>query len=162
MLQFEGTNMFFLLSLVLGVVAGLRAMTPAAALSWAAFLGWLDLSATPFAFLGHPIAVAIFTLVALGELVTDQLPQTPSRKAPVQFGTRLVMGALAGGVLGLPSDMWIGGAIAGVIGAVIGTLGGYEARKRLVASNGGNDRPIALLEDAVAVILALLVVWLAA
>jgi uncharacterized membrane protein len=155
-------DMIFLFSLVLGIVAGLRAMTPAAALSWAAFLGWIDLSATPFAFLGHPLAVAIFTLAALGELVTDQLPQTPSRKVPVQFGARIFMGALAGGVLGLPSGMWIGGAIAGIVGAIIGTLGGYEARKRLVASNGGNDRPIALLEDAIAVILALVVVWLAA
>lgn len=48
--------------------------------------------------------------------------------------------------------------VAGVIGAVIGTLGGYEARKRLVAAIGGKDLPIALLEDAVAVLLALWVV----
>lgn len=154
--------MIFLFSLVLGIVAGLRTMMPAAALSLAAFLGWIDLSATPFAFVGHPIALAVFALAALGEFVTDQLPQTPSRTQPVQFGARIVMGALAGGVLGLPSGMWIGGAIAGVIGAIIGTLGGYEARKRLVASNGGNDRPIALIEDAIAVIVALLVVWVAA
>lgn len=153
--------MIYLFCLLLGLVAGLRAMTPAAALSWAAFLGWLDLSATPFAFLGHPVTPWILTLLALGEFVTDQLPQTPSRKVPVQFGARLVMGALAGGILALPSGLWLGGAVAGVVGAVIGTLGGYEARRRLVASNGGNDRPIALLEDAVAVILALVVVWLA-
>ncbi len=43
------------------------------------------------------------------------------------------------------------GAIAGVIGAVIGTLAGYEARKRVVQAIGGNDLPIALLEDAIAV-----------
>ncbi len=33
-----------------------------------------------------------------------------------------------------------------------GTLGGYQARKRLVAVSGGRDLPIALLEDAVAVL----------
>ena len=34
-------------------------------------------------------------MLALGELVTDQLPTTPSRTVPVQFGTRIVMGALS-------------------------------------------------------------------
>jgi uncharacterized membrane protein len=56
----------------------------------------------------------------------------------------------------------IGGLIAGAIGAVLGTLGGYEARKRLVAATGGKDLPIALLEDAVAVIGAVLIVSAAA
>jgi hypothetical protein len=40
----------------------------------------------------------------------------------------------------------------GVIGAVLGTLGGYHARRRLVAATGGKDLPIALLEDAVAIV----------
>ena len=56
----------------------------------------------------------------------------------------------------------IGGLIAGAIGAVLGTLGGYDARKRLVAATGGKDLPIALLEDAVAVIGAVLIVSAAA
>ena len=47
--------------------------------------------------------------------------------------------------------MLVGGLVAGVVGAVIGTLGGDEARKRLVAATGGKDLPIALLEDVVAV-----------
>jgi uncharacterized membrane protein len=41
---------------------------------------------------------------------------------------------------------------AGIIGAVLGTLGGYQARKRLVAANGGHDLPVALSEDAIAVL----------
>jgi uncharacterized membrane protein len=45
-----------------------------------------------------------------------------------------------------------GGFGAGIVGAVLGTLGGYEARKRLVAATGGRDLPIALVEDAVAVL----------
>lgn len=39
-----------------------------------------------------------------------------------------------------------------MIGAVLGTLGGAEARRRLVAATGGRDLPIALSEDAVAVL----------
>jgi uncharacterized membrane protein len=41
--------------------------------------------------------------------------------------------------------------VAGVIGAIAGTLGGYEFRTRLVARTGGRDLPIALLEDAIAI-----------
>jgi uncharacterized membrane protein len=45
-----------------------------------------------------------------------------------------------------------GGLVAGAFGAVAGTLGGYEARTRLVRATGGKDLPIALLEDAIAVV----------
>jgi uncharacterized membrane protein len=38
-----------------------------------------------------------------------------------------------------------------MIGAVVGTLGGYEFRARLVKATGGKDLPIALLEDAIAI-----------
>jgi uncharacterized membrane protein len=40
--------------------------------------------------------------------------------------------------------------IAGVLGAIAGTLGGYEFRSRL-AKAAGKDLPIALLEDAIAI-----------
>jgi uncharacterized membrane protein len=43
------------LSLIIGIVAGLRAVTPPAAVSWAAQLGWLNLSQTPLAFLGYTV-----------------------------------------------------------------------------------------------------------
>jgi len=41
---------------------------------------------------------------------------------------------------------------------VVGTLGGYEIRSRLVKAIGGKDLPIALLEDAIAVGGAILIV----
>ena len=149
--------MIYLFALLIGVVAGLRAMTPLAAISWAAYLGWLDFSATPFAFIGHIVTVLILTLIALAELVSDQLPATPSRKVPIQFGTRIVVGAIAGALL-VP-DNWIFGLLLGAAGAVIGTYCGAELRGRL-AGAFGRDLPAALLEDAVAVICALLVVYL--
>jgi uncharacterized membrane protein len=52
----------------------------------------------------------------------------------------------------------MGGLLAGVLGAVAGTLGGYEFRSRLVRAIGGNDLPIALLEDAIAICGAFLIV----
>jgi len=48
--------------------------------------------------------------------------------------------------------------VAGVCGAVAGTLGGYEFRVRLVKATGGNDLRIALLEDAIAIAGGLLIV----
>src|SRR5262249_56041976 len=81
-----------LLALLLGSVAGLRAMTAPALVSWAAYFGWLDLSGTWLAFLGNVWARLILTLFALVELVTDQLRSTPSRTVPVQFGARIATG----------------------------------------------------------------------
>ncbi len=40
---------------------------------------------------------------------------------------------------------------AGVIGAVLGTLGGAALRSRVAAANNGNDRPGAFGEDVLAV-----------
>jgi uncharacterized membrane protein len=146
----------YLLALLLGVVAGLRAMTAPAVVSWAAHLGWLDLSGTWLAFFGNVWVRWILTLFALAELVTDQLPSTPSRTVPVQFGTRIVTGALSGAAIGAGSGALVGGLIAGIIGAVIGTLGGRAFRARL-AKAFGNERPAAFIEDAVAIGGALLI-----
>ena len=95
--------------------------------------------------------------MALAELVVDQLPSTPSRKVPQQFGARLVSGAFAGAIIGTVGGALLAGLIAGVIGAAIGTYGGAEARSRL-AGAFGRDMPAALIEDAVAILLAFSVV----
>ncbi|SED50898.1 Uncharacterized membrane protein [Rhizobiales bacterium GAS188] len=147
----------YALALLLGVIAGLRAMTAPAAVSWAAHLGHLHLQDTPLAFLGFTWTPYVITLLAIVELVTDQLPSTPSRKVPMQFGARIVSGALCGGAIGASGGALIGGLVAGVIGAVIGTLGGAEARARL-ATAFGKDLPAALIEDVVAILGAALIV----
>ena len=147
----------YLLSFLIGVIAGLRATIAPAAASWAAYSGVLDLSGSWLAFMGDRFAPWIFSVLALGEMITDQLPTTPSRKVPVQFGTRVLLGGLAGATIGTSSGSWIVGAILGAIGAVVGTLGGATARARLAASFG-KDLPAALLEDAVALVGALLII----
>jgi uncharacterized membrane protein len=140
----------YVLAFLIGVIAGLRSMTAPAAVSWGARLGWLHLENTWLAFLGASVTPYILSVLALAELVADKLPKTPSRKAPGPFATRIVMGAVCGAALGAPSS-WIGGLLAGALGAVAGTLGGYEFRSRLVRAIGGKDLPIALLEDAIAI-----------
>jgi hypothetical protein len=93
--------MVYLLSLAIGVIAGLRAMTVPAAVSWAAYLGILHVDDTWLSFLNKPWLPWVLTVFALGELVTDQLPTTPSRTVPVQFGARILTGAFAGAAIGV-------------------------------------------------------------
>jgi len=146
-----------LLALLIGIVAGLRAMTAPAAVSWAARLGLPGLAGTWLGFLGAVWAPWVFSALAIAELVSDQLPSTPSRTVPVQFATRLIAGALAGAAITAGGAGPGGGAVAGVIGAVIGTLGGKAFRARLAAALK-SDRPAALIEDALALAGAVLIV----
>ena len=89
-----------LLALLIGVVAGLRALTAPAVVAWAAMLDWINLDGTWAEWLGHPITVAVLTVLAVGELITDKLPKTPSRKTPMQFFARLATGGFAGSAIG--------------------------------------------------------------
>jgi uncharacterized membrane protein len=82
--------------------------------------------------------------------VTDQLPTTPSRTVPIQFGTRLISGGLSGAAVGAGSGMLVVGVIAGIAGAVLGTLAGRAFRARLAASFR-RDPPAALIEDVIAI-----------
>ncbi|MFM0079204.1 DUF4126 family protein [Paraburkholderia sediminicola] len=147
----------YVLALLIGVVAGLRAMAAPAAVSWAAHLGWLPLQDTPLAFLGFTATPYIFTVLAIVELITDQLPKTPSRTVPMQFSARIVLGGLSGAAIGAAHGGLLGGLIAGVVGAVIGTLGGAKVRGAL-ARTFGRDLPAALIEDAVAIVGAVVIV----
>jgi uncharacterized membrane protein len=139
------------LALLIGVIAGLRAMTAPAVVAWGAMLGWIDLGDKWSEWVAHPITVTVLTIFLLVELVTDQLPKTPSRKTAAQFGSRLIMGAFAGAVIGSAFFHTFSCLGAGIVGAVLGTLGGAAARTKLYEANKGKDRPGAFIEDVVAV-----------
>ena len=142
------------LALLIGIVTGLRALTPIAAVSWAARLGWLDLHGTWLAFLGHPVTPYIVSILAIGELINDKMPKTPKRTLPIFFVARIAIGALCGVAV---AGSLLGGICAGALGAIIGTLGGLEARTRL-AGAFEKDLPAALIEDVIAVGGAFLIV----
>jgi uncharacterized membrane protein len=151
--------MILALAFALGVVAGLRSMTPPAVVAWAAHFGWLGLGDTPLAFLASPVARYLLLAAMLGELVADKLPFTPSRTQPGSFAWRILSGGLAGAALAAGAGHGlVSGAVAGCLGAVAGTLGGYRARTGLVQSLQVPDYAVALAEDVVAVGGALLIV----
>jgi uncharacterized membrane protein len=144
-----------ILAVLIGVVAGLRSLLAPTIVSWAARLGLLHLDGSWLALLGYRWTPWILSIAALAELVADKLPQTPSRKAPVGFILRIITGAVSGAAIGVSSDHMAIGLIAGAMGAVLGTLGGATARAAL-AEAAGKDLPIALLEDAVAIVCGIL------
>jgi uncharacterized membrane protein len=152
-----------LFAFLIGVIAGLRSMTGPTVIAWAARLGWIHLDGTPLAFLGHPITAYVLTALAIGELIGDKLPKTPSRTTPGPFVARVVTGALSGAALtaGLGTSLGLG-VILGAAGGVAGTLGGYRARTSLVRALGTPDYVVALAEDVLAVGGGFLIVCLAA
>ena len=143
--------MTLLLAFFIGFFAGLRALTAPAVTAWAAYLGWLKLE-RPLSLIGALPAVAMFTLLAVVELVADKLPQTPSRTAPLGLIARIVMGGLTG------ACVTAGGAQGGFVGILLGAAGGvagcflgYRARTGLVKALSTRDIYIALVEDLVAI-----------
>ncbi len=102
--------------------------------------------------MGSIIAVAIFTLAAIGELVNDKLPKTGPRTAPPSVVIRCVMGALCGAAFAIAgAHGWTLGAVIGIVGALVGTFGGYQVRHQIVTGAKIKDLPIALIEDVIAV-----------
>ena len=149
------------LALGIGIVAGLRSLTAPAVVSWAAYLGWLNLQGSPLAFMGSIVAVVIFSLLALGEYVADLLPQTPNRTTPGPLVARILTGGLSGACLCASADQsLVAGALVGGIGSVIGAFAGYQVRTRLVRGLKVQDMLIAIPEDLVAIGLASFLVFL--
>lgn len=144
-----------LVTFIIGVVSGLRAFTGVAAVAWAAHLGWIHLDGSPLSFIGATWAVGLFTILALVEFVTDQLPTTPPRTVPMQLGARLLFGMLAGSCLAIAGGAsLLIGIVSAVVGVLVGTFGGYRARAGLVKSLNVRDLVIAIPEDLIAIALA--------
>ncbi|MGD9765383.1 MAG: DUF4126 family protein [Candidatus Binatia bacterium] len=141
-----------LFSFLIGFFAGLRSLTAPATTAWAAHLGWLRLEG-PLARIGALPSVAVFTLLAVLELVVDKLPQTPNRTAPLGLITRIVTGALTGAcVAASAGQRALLGAMLGGAGGIIGCFAGYRARTGLVRALGTTDFAVAAAEDAIAII----------
>ncbi len=141
-----------LVAFLIGVLAGFRALTPPAIIAWAVHLHWLRFDGTPLSFLHSTAALVILTLLALGELVGDKLPNTPSRTRLPGLVARVITGAFCGACVGVASHQALAlGALAGAVGGIAGAFGGYQARVRLVKALGTPDFVVAALEDLVAI-----------
>ena len=146
----------------IGMLSGLRALSPIAVLCWLAMLHRLPLTGW-VSYVGSKIAVGLFSLGAVGELISDKLPKTPSRLKQPGFSIRIVTGAFCGLILATAASFsLIGGAVLGAIGAVAGSYLGYFVRSRTTAKFGLPDLPVALVEDVICIGGSLLVASLLA
>src|ERR1700719_4531433 len=123
------TNTVLALAFCLGIIAGLRALTAPAVVCWAAHLGWLNLQDSHLAWMGSTAAVAIFSILALAEIINDKLPATGSRLAPPSLVIRSITGALAGSGLAIAAHQsLLVGILLAIVGALAGLFVGYHLR----------------------------------
>lgn len=147
------------LAFAIGVIAGLRSLTAPAAVSWATRWNWLNLHGSKLSFLGSTAAIYIVSALALIELVADKQSWIAARTKPGPLIDRLIMGSASGAALCISAGQSLAiGAIVGAVGALAGTYGGYQARHRIVTNLKLPDLVVALVEDAVAVGGAFLIV----
>ncbi len=143
--------MTLLFAFLIGLFAGLRSLTPPAAVAWAVHLGWLRL-ARPLSLVGSLPAVIILSVLAIGEVVFDKLPNTPNRTAPPGLIARIVTGGFTGACVSLGGGhSALVGVVLGLIGGIVGCFAGYQARARLVKSLRLPDFNVALVEDLIAI-----------
>jgi uncharacterized membrane protein/uncharacterized protein YndB with AHSA1/START domain len=148
----------YLRTTILGVVAGLRSMTPLALLSWTSDANE-DATTMPSRLLQAPGSRPVTTFAAVGEAVADKLSITPSRTSPGPFVGRLVIGGLSGMVLSRRAHLpLVVGTITGVLGASAGTIAGYYGRTELSRLTKIPDPIWGGLEDILALSLGLLAV----
>ena len=136
----------------LGAVAGMRSMlAPALFHRFAARNNEGRFSPAPHGLFSSPHVGTLLDVMALGELVADKLPGTPSRLSPPALAARALSGALVGGALFAerrkPSAA---GAIVGGLAAVAASYAFYHLRQTVDKKTGLPDSAIALAEDALA------------
>ncbi|QMS88248.1 hypothetical protein HUN01_11830 [Nostoc edaphicum CCNP1411] len=126
---------------LLGLVAGLRALTAPAAL---------------FLARGGIIGI-VLAVLAVAEFIGDMLPQIPSRTSPPALIARILSGGIVGWlVTGANSSFAFVGALFGIVGALVGAYGGRAVRIAAIERIGAV--PAALAEDVVAIALAAFIV----
>ncbi len=140
------------LAFLIGLVCGLRSMTGPALVCWGAHLGWLHLAGSHLAFLASPITLIVFSLLAVGELIADQLPKIPRRTTAGPLTARVLLGGMCGGAFAIAG----GGSFAmscflGGLGGLIGAFGGYTARHVATSEGRLPDFPVAVFEDLIAI-----------
>lgn len=135
-------------SLLIGLSAGSRALTPLATVSEAARSGQLAETNPAVRLLAHPLFSAGSKALAAGELWGDKLKSAPDRIVPAGIAARLLAGGLAGAALA-PRRHLVLGAALGAGAAVAASYVTFGARMKALRRWG--QTPTGLVEDALTV-----------
>ncbi|HEY0797409.1 MAG TPA: DUF4126 family protein [Acidisarcina sp.] len=152
-------SVILLFALSIGLVCGLRSMMGPALVCIGTHVEWMHLDHSKLAFLHSMVALAVFSLFAVGEIIGDKMPWIPGRNQPGPLIVRFVSGAICGAALCITAGVSVGaGALLGGIGGVAGGLGGYYARRSLTTKRSLPDLAIGITEDVAAIGFGLLIV----
>ena len=132
-------------SLLIGLVAGQRAMTPLAVLAGAARDGRLDADAPGATLLAHPLVAAGAVALAAAEMAGDKMKTAPDRIVPAGLAARLATSTFAGAALAEPGQRRRGAAIAAVTAVASSYLGW---RLRCAAMRRWGQTATGAVEDA--------------
>jgi uncharacterized membrane protein len=133
-------------SVLLGAASGLRGQIGVAAIAVRS-----DPSLPPI--LRQPWTRRVLVAAALGELIVDKLPTTPSRLEPPGIAGRLVLGALAAGLFAQTRQApWFPASGIGAASAIMAAKIGHDLRAELAKQVP--DPAVAVVEDIVALSLA--------
>ncbi|QJD78763.1 DUF4126 domain-containing protein [Spirosoma rhododendri] len=137
----------------IGIIAGMRAMTAPALVSNKISSATVNpMGDSKLGFLHSSTTATLFKVAAVGELIGDKLPQAPSRiEFPGILG-RIGSGALSGGALSQAEGKELPyGAVAGALGAAVGSYAFYYLRHWLTTEQDIPDPYVALAEDALTI-----------
>lgn len=135
-------------SILMGAVAGMRAMTPLAAVTNAARTGTLPADNGAPRLLSNPLASAGMLALAGGELLGDKMKTAPDRIVPAGMLARVATGMIAGAALAPHRQRGVG-ALLGAGTAVGMAYLTFNLRMRAIARYG--QTPTGAVEDAIAV-----------
>jgi uncharacterized membrane protein len=135
-------------SLLIGLSAGSRALTPLATVSEAARSGHLSEANPAVRLLAHPLFSAGSKALAAGELWGDKMKSAPDRIVPAGIAARLLAGGLSGAALAPRKQLLLGAAL-GAGAAVAASYVTFGARMKALRRWG--QTPTGLVEDALTV-----------
>ena len=140
----------YVVAAALGAVAGLRALTAPALLSY--FASRPENSEFKDNFLASPKIAAVLGLLAAGELIGDKLPSTPNRTEPPGLIARVISGATVGGsVCAARKKSLRTGIVIGALSAVAAAYIGQNIRREIAQRSSIPSAAIGAVEDALAV-----------
>lgn len=134
----------------LGAVAGLRAMTAPALLSYFAS------NRENNEFENNPPSSrkssVVLGLLAAGELVGDKLSFTPNRTDASGLITRIISGAVVGGFVCARRKMSVPAGVAiGAVSSVAAAYAGQNIRQAIAEKSGIHSAVLGAVEDAIAI-----------
>ena len=140
--------------ILIGIVAGMRSLTPIAVISWAAKANPLSKVVYPPAIFSSPRVSKLAFALAAAELVGDKMRSAPDRIITPGLLARIATGALAGMAVARPRQQLMG-AMLGATAAVGAAYVSFGVRQRAIRKYGRASS--GLLEDVLAVGAAVLV-----